>query len=255
MITDFCSLFNLSDKTPKNMIVFRILLMVLLLFNLSLVWGQVDLIEKHFSAEDSLYREDQFYLGLGINFLFNKPTNMSQSGLSGGLHFGYIRDLPLNKQRNIALGLGLGLALDTYSHNLFIGENNADQSIFDIIDADVDFSTNRFSTYSFEIPIHFRWRTSSIGNNMSFWRIYTGFNIGYLYYFKSTFEQPGNKVIQTNVEEINKIRYDFYFSFGKSKINFFFRYSLNDLFDAELIDTGNDVSIGVVKAGLVFYAL
>ena len=217
--------------------------------------SQENLVEKYFSEVDSTYREDQFYVGLGINFLSNKPADMSQSGFSGGLHFGYIRDIPLNTQRNIAIGVGLGLSLDTYSQNLFIGENSSGESIFDVIDKDVEFSTNRFSTQVLEIPIHFRWRTSSIGDNSSFWRIYSGINIGYLYQFKSTFEQPNNKVNQTDFDELNRTRFDFYFSFGKSKINFFFRYSLNSLFDAELIDTGESVNINIVKAGLVFYIL
>lgn len=235
--------------------VIRISLIVLFIFNLTLIRGQDDLIDKHFSKVDSLYREDQFYIGLGINFLVDKPADMSQSGLSGGLHLGYIRDMPINKQRNIAIGLGLGFSADTYSQNLFIGEDSAGQSIFEVIDNNVEYSKNRFSSYTLEIPIHFRWRTSSIGDDKSFWRIYTGFNFGYIYLFDSTFEQPGNKVNQTKIDELNRMRYDFYFTFGKSKINFFFRYSLNNLFEAELIDSGIPVNIRIIKAGLVFYIL
>ena len=232
-----------------------IYLTVFLIFTSPLLWGQDNLLDKHFSEVDSLYREDQFYIGFGINFLFDKPADMSQSGLSGGLHFGYIRDMPINTQRNIALGLGLGLSIDTYSQNLFIGEDDSGQTIFDVIDNNIDFSNNRFSTYTLEIPIHFRWRTSSIGDDSSFWRIYTGFNLGYMYFFNSTFEQPQNEVNQTKLDELNRMRYDFYFSFGKSKVNFFFRYSLNHLFNAELIETVAPVNIGIIKAGLVFYIL
>lgn len=230
------------------------LLTVLVLF-LSSVSISQNLIDKHFSKVDSLYREDQFYIGLGINFLANKPKDMRQSGFSGGLHFGYIRDMPLNKRRNVALGIGLGLSIDTYSQNLFIGETNSGQSIFDVIDNGIDYDKNRFSMQVIEVPIQFRWRTSSVGDDSAFWRIYTGFNIGYIYYFKSVFEQQGNDVNQTNLDELNRTTFDYYFSFGKSKINFFFRYSLNSLFDSKLIDTQEELNINIIKAGVVFYIL
>lgn len=224
------------------------------LFISSILWSQKTL-ESHFSEADSLYREDQFYIGLGINFLVNKPTDMSQSGFSGGLHFGYIRDMPLNKRRNVAIGIGLGLSFDTYSHNLFIGETTSGETIFDVIDSGVDFDTNRFSTQVIEIPIQFRWRTSSIGDDSAFWRIYTGFNIGYMYHFKSTFEQTNNTVNQTDLDELNRTTFDYYFSFGKSKINFFFRYNLNSFFDAKLSDTQEELNLNTIKAGVVFYIL
>ncbi len=219
------------------------------------MWSQDEYTEDFFSEVDSLYREDQFYIGLGINFLSDKPEDMSQSGLSGGLHLGFIRDIPFNTRRNIGIGIGLGWSIDTYSQNLFIGEEEDGQSIFDVIDGDVEYSSNRFATQVLEVPIHFRWRSSSVGDNTSFWRIYTGFNIGYMYFFNSKFEQPGNKVTQTKLDELNRIRFSYYFSFGKSKINFFFRYSLNSLFDANLTDTNESLNINVIKAGLVFYIL
>ncbi len=214
-----------------------------------------NLIDQHFAETDSLYREDQFYVGVGINVLVNKPAEMSQSGFSGGLHFGYIKDMPLNKRRNIAIGIGLGLSLDTYSHNLFIGETDPNESIFDVIDNGVEFDTNRFSTQVIEIPIHFRWRTSSIGDDSAFWRIYTGFNIGYMYFFKSTFEQTNNTVNQTDLDELNRTTFDYYFSFGKSKINFFFKYNLNSFFDGKLSDTQEELNLNTIKAGVVFYIL
>jgi hypothetical protein len=228
-------------------------LLVLLLPNA--VSSQSDLIEKHFNKVDSTYREDQFYIGLGINFLLNRPEGMAQSGFSGGVHFGFIRDMPINRQRNISIGVGLGLSLNTYSQNLFIGEEVNGQTIFEILTNDIDYTTNRFSTYIAELPVQFRWRTSSIGDQSSFWRIYSGFNIGYIYYFSSRFEQPQNQVNQNDIEDLNRTRLSFYFAFGKSKINFFFKYSLNPLFDGNLNNSLEAVRINEIKAGLVFYIL
>lgn len=231
------------------------LFLAVLTFFLCLTSISQNLLDKHFNKVDSLYREDQFYIGLGINFLVNKPADMSQSGFSGGLHFGYIRDMPLNQRRNIALGIGLGLSIDTYSQNLFIGENNSGLSIFDVIDSGIDYDNNRFSKQVIEVPFQFRWRSSSIGDDSAFWRVYTGINIGYIYYFKSVFEQQGNKVNQTKLDELNRTTFDYYFSFGKSKINFFFRYSLKSLFEANLIDTQEELNLNIIKAGVVFYIL
>lgn len=232
---------------------FTISLLALFLFQAA--FGQGNLLDEHFSKVDSTYREDQFYIGLGINILIDKPQNMNQSGFSGGFNFGYIRDMPINKKRNLSIGIGLGLSLNTYSQNLFIGEEDNGETIFEILSNDIEYTTNRFSTYIIEMPIQFRWRTSSIGDTSSFWRIYSGFNIGYLYYFRSRFEQFQNEVNQTDVDELDRTRLSFYFAFGKSKINFFFKYSLNPLFDAKLKDTHEAVQINEIKAGLVFYIL
>jgi len=222
---------------------------------ISLLLAQNNLINQHFDAVDSLYREDQFYIGLGINFLINRPENMRQSGFSGGLHAGYIRDMPLNKRRNLSIGLGFGLSINTYTQNLFIGEDPTGQSVFDVLDSNTDYNENRFSTHVVEVPLHIRWRTSNVGDKSSFWRIYTGVNFGYLYYFKSIYGQNDLSIEQTQLDELNRIRYNLYFAFGKSKINFFFRYSLNSLFDSNLEDTGRPIELNEIKAGLVFYFL
>jgi hypothetical protein len=216
--------------------------------------AQNNLLDKHFKEVDSLYREDQFYIGLGINILGDMPDGMRQSGLSGGFFLGYIRDMPINKRRNLSIGVGAGLAIDTYSQNLFIGETEDNNTIFEVIDADVGYSSNRFSSQIIEVPVHLRWRTSKIGENTSFWRIYTGVNVGYMYYFRSTFEQENNRVRQTDLDELNRLRWNLHFSFGKSKINFFANYSLNPLFDG--VDVENaPVNVTVFKAGVIFYIL
>ena len=44
------------------------------------------------------YLEDQFYVGVGYNFLVEKPKDVVQRGLSYSLQAGFIRDIPLNKR-------------------------------------------------------------------------------------------------------------------------------------------------------------
>src|SRR5690606_41518322 len=69
---------------------------------------------------DSLYREDQFYLGFTYNMLTDMPSNLSSSGFSGGLHLVFIRDFLINKRRNVAERTGLSWSLNSYGLTLVI---------------------------------------------------------------------------------------------------------------------------------------
>jgi hypothetical protein len=203
---------------------------------------------------DTKYREDQFYMGLTFHLLGKMPENVSQSGFSGGLHLGFIRDMPLNERRNIALGAGLGWSVNTYGQELFIGEDEQGNTLFrNLNDLDIDYDTNRFTTQLVEAPLEFRWR-SSTAESYKFWRIYTGLRLGYVYSFKSNFKQTDNQVIQTDVPEIDKFRLGTTFTFGYNTFNFHIYYSLNPMFkDAKL--NNEDVEISVFKVGLMFYIL
>lgn len=203
---------------------------------------------------DSLYREDQFYIGLTFHLLRDLPESVSQSGFSGGLHLGFIRDFPLNKRRNIGLGAGLGWSVNSFGQELFIGEDSNNNTIFRNLNSEgIDYDSNRFTTQLIEVPIEFRWRTSTPDSH-KFWRVYTGFRLGYIYNFKSTFKQGGNQVIQTDVPELDRYRIGTTLSFGYNTFNLHLYYSLNPFFkDAKL---GNsDIGITTFKVGLMFYIL
>ena len=123
---------------------------------------------------DSLYREDQVYVGITFNLLANRPDAIEQNGLSWGVQTGFIRDFPINKKRNKAIGVGLGLTFDRFSQNLFIGEQaDGETTIYETIAGDLQFDRNRFTYYSVELPIEYRWRTST-PTSYNFWRIYAG---------------------------------------------------------------------------------
>ena len=203
---------------------------------------------------DSLYREDQFYIGLTFHLLKDLPESVSQSGFSGGLHLGFIRDFPLNKRRNIGLGAGLGWSVNSFGQELFIGEDSNNNTLFKNLNSeDIDYDSNRFTTQLIEVPIEFRWRTSTPDSH-KFWRVYTGFRLGYIYNFQSTFKQGGNQVIQTDVPELDRFRIGTTLSFGYNTFNLHIYYSLNPFFkDAKL---GNsDIGITTFKVGLMFYIL
>lgn len=203
---------------------------------------------------DSLYREDQFYVGLTFHLLQDLPESVSQSGFSGGLHLGFIRDFPLNERRNIALGAGLGWSFNSYGQELFIGEDANNNTIFrNLNTGDIEYDSNRFTTQLIEAPIEFRWRTST-PDSYKFWRVYTGLRLGYVYKFQSAFKQGDNQVTQTDVPELERFRIGTTFTFGYSTFNFHVYYSLNPFFkDAKLGDT--DIGITTFKVGLMFYIL
>lgn len=206
-------------------------------------------------STDSLYREDQFYFGFTFNLLLNRPSGIDQSGLSGGLHLGFIRDMPINKRRNIAIGLGVGYSFNSYGQNLFIGERQGtDESIYSSLDG-IDYDRNRFSTHIIEAPFEFRWRTSTPDNH-KFYRIYTGVRVGYLYHFKSAFVEDSNTLNQTKLPELEKFRIAVTLSFGWNTVNFFFNYNINPLFkDDATIENGETVGLNPFKIGLMFYIL
>lgn len=206
------------------------------------------------SVIDSLYREDQFYIGLTFHLLHDLPEEVTQKGFSGGLHLGFIRDFPLNKRRNIAIGVGAGWSINTYGQELFIGEDPNGQTIFRDLNAlEIEYDTNRFSTQLVELPLEFRWRTS-VPESYRFWRIYTGLKLGYIYHFKSNFRQEGNQVVQTDVPELERFRLGTTFTFGYNTFNFHVYYNLNPFFkDAQLNNT--EFGVHTFKVGLMFYLL
>lgn len=230
-----------------------VFLMMLLLAQVGFSQDDVEEGEIEDIVIDSLYREDQFYFGINFNLLLNSPEGFSQSGFSGGLQLGAIRDMPINKRRNLSIGVGVGWAIDTYGQNLFIGENEAGESVFAHLQG-IAYETNRFSTQSVELPIEFRWR-SSTPVKYKFWRVYAGARLSYIYYFKSNFNQKGYQVVQNQLDELNRFQAGASLSVGNSKVNFYFYYSLIPVFDAQLRNSDTGIDIHNMKIGLIFYLL
>ncbi|WP_037325535.1 porin family protein [Salinimicrobium terrae] len=204
---------------------------------------------------DSLYREDQIYFSFTYNILTGSPSEIRSSQFSGGFHTGFIRDFPINQRRNIALGIGLGWSIDTYGNNLFIGEAvEGEGTYFAVLDRNrVDFDANRFTTQSIDVPVQFRWRTST-PSSYKFWRIYTGIRPAYVYYFQSKFVQDGNTYKESNVPEFEKLRLGATFTFGYNTFNFTFYYSLNSFFKDATVNNV-DLDLQTFQVGLTFYLL
>lgn len=228
-------------------------ILLFLLCNIHTVLGQEEI--EEYTVVDSLYREDQVYIGVTFNLLSNKPEGISQNGLSGSLQLGFIRDMPFNKRRNKAIGVGLGVSIDTFNQDLFIGEEeDGNTTIFSTIADDINEDKNRFTFYTLEMPIQYRWRTST-PTKYAFWRIHTGIQLGYIFRFKSTFIQEGNEVNQTDIPELNKLQYGLTFAFGYGAFNFQTYYGLNTLFNDDAVINRENVNLQVIRLGLQFYFL
>lgn len=232
---------------------YRIAFISLLFFS-SLLYAQDDLGLESKSV-DSLYKEDQFYLGLTYNLIGKKPSGLSQSGFSGGFHFGYTKDMPINKQRNKAIGIGLGLSLNAFNQNILISQNTAGETSFQIINEDeVTFTKNKFSTYMVELPIEYRWRTST-AENYKFWRIYTGFKLGYVFASKTKFEGTPQNITISNSAAFNNLQYGLTLAAGYNTWNFYLYYALNPLFNDTARIDGKVIEANAIKLGLMFYIL
>src|SRR5436190_2822577 len=123
------------------------------------VFSQKTAADTLFTKVDSLYREDQFYFGLTYNVLRHTPENFSQNGFSIGLSGGFLRDMPINKSRTVAIAAGLGLSYDKYHQNLVVSEVDGAKH-YEVLDKNT-FSNNKMEQIFVDLPVEFRWRNST----------------------------------------------------------------------------------------------
>ncbi len=229
-----------------------ILFFISFIFLSPILWSQsLDTIKPI----DSLYKEDQFYIGVTYNLLGKTPSGLSQSGFSSGFHFGYIKDMPINIKRNRAIGIGIGISLNSFNQNMLISEAQDKSLNFNILDdSETPFTKNKFSTYMLEVPMEYRWRTSS-ATDYSFWRIYTGVKLGYVFASNSKFEGSAGNIKLSNIDEFNNFQYGLSLSAGYNTWNFHIYYGLNPIFKSEAKVNGEDINTNAIKIGLMFYIL
>lgn len=202
---------------------------------------------------DTKYLEDQFYFGLGYNFLLNRPNNVEQRSLSYNLQTGFIKDLPLNARRNVALGIGFGYATNSYYTNVVATETDTD-IVYTISDG-TDFKRSKFETHAIEVPFELRWRTST-PTEYKFWRIYTGFKLAYVFARSSRFvSENGSQRLQN--PDIQNLQYGLMLNFGFNTFNVHAYYSLNSLLkeDVLLSDGATPFDLKVLRIGVIFYIL
>ncbi len=199
------------------------------------------------------YLEDQFYIGLTYNLLLNKPPSVTQQNLSYGLQGGFIKDIPLNAERNFAIGIGLGYAVNSYYSNLLATET-PEGITYSVINADFSYKRNKIETHLIEMPLEIRWRNSTATEHR-FWRIYTGFKLGYIVGTRSKLVTESYKTSFYNRDTRN-FRYGLMLNVGYNTFNIHVYYALNDFFEDNVaLDTGEALSLTPLSIGIIFYIL
>lgn len=201
---------------------------------------------------DSLYREDQFYVSVSYNLLSDAPDGLKRDKFSAGISAGFLRDMPINKNRTIAIAAGLGLSYQNYFQNLTIS-TNAEGLVYGVNDYN-EFVSNRYRQYLVDLPIEFRWRNSTFESH-KFWRIYTGLKFSYVFSNKSVLDDGEETYKITNNPDINKFQYGAYISAGYNTWNVYFYYGLNPLFKDVKTILGEDVKMKTMNLGIIFYIL
>ena len=201
---------------------------------------------------DSLYREDQFYFAFTFNTLQKKPMGLSQEKFSSGYAIGFLRDMPINKTRNIAIAPGLGLTYNNYHQNLAI-TNPDGIPVYTVLGSEAHYNKNKFSQLFVDVPIEFRWRTSTY-ESYKFWRIYGGFKMSYLIYDRSVYQDGDGKIVITNNPDFDKFQYGAYLTIGYNTINVYAYYGLKSLFKSAKTSTEN-IDMNSLNVGIMFYIL
>lgn len=193
---------------------------------------------------DHKYLEDQLYFNLTYIQMLNTPDPIEQSGFSFGLGAGFIKDLPLNKRRNVAFGVGLGYGFNNYYFNLKLNATSPEDG------DNITLKNNKFILHMLELPIELRFRGST-ATKYKFWRFYPGVKLAYKFAQNTNFSKTEDFDV-SDVVEVNEFQYGLTFSVGYNKWNIHLYYGLDDLFNAK----NNDdyaININDIRIGFIFY--
>lgn len=213
----------------------------------TLLWGQEN------PNGDPRYLEDQFYLGITYNSTLERPQDVSQRSLSYGLQVGFIKDIPINRKRTFALGLGVGYGLNSYYSNLVATSSNG-TTVYDLTNDIEGFRRSKVETHNLEFPIEIRWRNST-PSDYKFWRVYPGIRLGYTFSSRSKLVTDAGKDSFQN-DDLRSFQYGAMFNIGYNTFNLHVYYGLNSLFnDGVRTIEGEDVGMKPLRVGLIFYIL
>lgn len=202
---------------------------------------------------DYKYKEDQYYFGITYNTLTNMPKGMSQNGFSSGFHAGLIKDMPINKRRNVAIGIGLGYSTNSINHNLLISKAQNESYEYEILQ-NSEFSKNKFVQHLIEVPLEFRWRTST-ASTYKFWRIYSGVKFGYVFASSTKFKNDSGQIKNNNIKDFNQLQYGLTFAIGYDSWNAYLHYNLNPIFDSKAQLDNSSLDVRMLKVGIMIYIL
>ena len=195
------------------------------------------------------YAEDQLYMIVSYNQLFNQPAMVKGSGFSYGLSTGFMKDLILNKQGSISMALGVGYNFDLLNHGLTISEENNDITF----QVDNLGATNKLLLHNLEFPFELRWRGSD-AQTYKFWRVYMGVKASYNLSNNFKFTNETDSFSYRNVSSYNTWQYGLTLSVGYDVFAAHVYYGLNPILKDTSLGTA-DISSKIMRIGLIFYLL
>lgn len=199
------------------------------------------------------YLEDQFYVGLTYDYLISDVSSVVQQNFSRGIHAGFLKDLPMNERRNVGVAIGLGYSYDLIYSNIFRENSTASYAIVSSLNS-ANISRNYFETHTVEMPIEFRWRTSTAENH-KFWRIYSGVKLGYVFSGRNLFKRDDLTVFFKNADLHQKWHFKAYSVFGYNTWNFFIQYNFSPILKNAQTAEGTPLKSSLLQMGLMFYIL
>lgn len=195
------------------------------------------------------YSEDQLYFLISYNQLFDQPSQLSGSGFSYGLSGGFIKDISINKQGTVALGLGIGYNFDSFNHGLKVTEVNNEVTF----EVDNTLTSNKLNIHNLEFPLEIRWRNSD-AQTFSFWRVYAGVKASYNLSNSFEFDDGTQNQAYKNVSRFNDWQFGLTLSLGYNALTAHVYYGLNPILENSTIGT-TDISTKIIRIGLIFYWL
>jgi hypothetical protein len=232
----------------------QLFLFYLLTLSFSVFSQETEILLDSIYKPDPHYYEDQMYFGLSYIVLKDLPENVSQNGFSNSLKFGIIRDIPINEQRNLGFGVGLGYSRDIYFHNLKIYvEEQTGEVLFQSLEG-VDYKTNSFTVRKLDFPLEFRWRGST-PTKFKFWRMYTGVTISYVLNSESQFVTDKANIIYKGLKISKPWRFGYTLAVGYGLWNFSLYYGLNNIIKEEIQYNHSPIKMRDFHLGVIYYFL
>ncbi|MBF0693776.1 MAG: PorT family protein [Flavobacterium sp.] len=228
----------------------RIAILITLFSFLPLLSQETDL--PTLQVVDSLYREDQFYIGITYNMISQQPKELEHNKVSLGFSIGFLRDMPFNEKRTWSVAAGLGYSVNTSNQNLLI-DKAGDQYNYSYFPSNLSYDKNKLILNYIDVPIELRWRTSTYESHR-FWRIYTGFKLSYLFHDTYKFRSDDGDRTITNNPDLNKIQYGAYLAMGYNTWNFYAYYGINPMYKSAEVNA-EKLDPHILNLGLMFYIL
>lgn len=221
------------------------------LFSFCVVSAQEPVLENNIEADslqgiDFKYREDQFYVGITHTLMQDKPGAYSPSSVSIGMSGGFLRDFPINKDRDIAIAPGIGYSYLNLRGNLGITPEHEHVILG-------TYKKSSISLHAIDFPIELRWRTSSPYSH-KFWRIYLGFKASYVFGDRTKTSTNEYSTVFHGDKNLNKWLYGMYVSAGFNTWNFYMYYGLNNIYKNDIIQ-GDNNKLRLLNVGVMFYIL